>query len=177
MTKTFFSQAGAFDTLASALNAHEDRQLQHWACAALGSLAEASQERSTDAAGCAEALLKLCSGSTETLCWATEALALLCKAGVSEVAVEAGALELLLGALWVNRNDVETLRCLTSALGSLLSEDVGTIRLRAVKAEGIERLASVLMKNPKEDALQENWLSFWSFCVGKNGWGSLDDEV
>lgn len=38
-----------------------------------------------------------------------------------------------MNAVRLNRGDAESLRCLTGALGSLLSEDVGTLRMRAVK--------------------------------------------
>ena len=49
---------------------------------------------------------------------------------------QAGALESLVSALR-HHNDPESLRCLAATLSSLLSDDLGLLRVRAVEAGGV----------------------------------------
>ena len=38
----------------------------------------------------------------------------------------------------INRNDPESLRCLAAALGSLVNQDFGTVRLSAMKVDDVD---------------------------------------
>eukprot|EP00435_Cladocopium_sp_Y103_P029447 s2458_g7.t1 len=162
--------AGCAGALLACMTASSDVELMRWAAKALESLCAGDQGVFSEPAGEAGALESLVSAlrhhnDPESLRCLAATLSSLLQDDMG--LLRAGVLETLVSALRINRNDPESLRCLAGALGSLVNKDFGTVRLSAVKADAIESLASVLLKNSKHEGLQETAsYALWKICEG-----------